>query len=343
MTTTTDPVELGDAPTVEPLEPVEPVEGRAARRRAAEQQAASTTAAPVPTPTRTERRRARHDDVRAMRLRMLAMSLGILATLCLVLVASVSFLGAMREHRDQTTLYDGFRFDLANGTAPVGQTDSDGVLLTPGTPVAILEIPRLGLRQVVVEGTTSDVLMSGPGHRRDTLLPGQAGVSVIYGRRAAYGGPFAAIASLAKGDVIIATTGQAVSRYTVVDVRRAGQPIPAAATKGRLVLLTADGRPYVPDGVVAVDADLQTDAQPANPRLITNASLTTAEQPLQGQPSAWIMLLLWSQALLLVSLAAAFAWARWGRWEAWLIGLPVVAAVGVATANQAAALLPNLM
>ena len=28
----------------------------------------------------------------------------------------------------------------------------------------------------MLEGTTANVLMSGPGHRRDTALPGQAGV-----------------------------------------------------------------------------------------------------------------------------------------------------------------------
>ena len=33
-----------------------------------------------------------------------------------------------------------------------------------------------------MEGTSSGTLMSGPGHRRDTPFPGQAGVSVIVGR-----------------------------------------------------------------------------------------------------------------------------------------------------------------
>jgi sortase A len=65
-----------------------------------------------------------------------------------------------------------------------------------GTPVALLEIPRLGLREVIVEGTSSDPMMSGPGHRRDTPLPGQVGTSVIAGWRATYGGPFRSIDQL---------------------------------------------------------------------------------------------------------------------------------------------------
>jgi LPXTG-site transpeptidase (sortase) family protein len=274
---------------------------------------------------------------------MIAMSLAILATVCLGFVATMSFLGALRAHRDQVTSYDNFRYDLANGTAPVAQTDENGVLLAPGTPVALIDIPALGVHQVVSEGTTSGVLMSGPGHRRDTLLPGQAGVSVIYGRRAAYGGPFRDLGSLKPGDEIVTTTGQAVSKFRVVDVRRAGAPLPPAAQKGRLVLITADGRPWVPNGVIAVDADLQTDAQPANQRVITNATLSNAELPLQGDPAAWVSLLLWTQLLLIVAVAVAFAWARWGRWEAWLLGIPIALAVGIATASQAAQLLPNLM
>jgi hypothetical protein len=185
--------------------------------------------------------------------------------------------------------------------------------------------------------------MSGPGHRRDTLLPGQAGVSVVYGRRAAYGGPFGDLGNLKPGDEIRTTTGQAVSTFKVVDVRRAGNPLPPIAQKGRLVLITADGRPWVPEGVIAVDADLQTEAQPANQRVITSATLVNAELPLQGDPTAWVSLLLWTQALLVVAVGVAFAWARWGRWEAWLLGIPIALAVGIATASQAAQLLPNLM
>ncbi|MFD1273890.1 sortase domain-bontaining protein [Streptomyces kaempferi] len=74
----------------------------------------------------------------------------------------------------------------------MAQTDQQGDLLAPGTPVALIDIPAAHLHQVVLEGTDSGVLTDGPGHRRDTPLPGQSGTSVLMGRAAAYGGPSAA-------------------------------------------------------------------------------------------------------------------------------------------------------
>jgi hypothetical protein len=43
--------------------------------------------------------------------------------------------------------------------------------------------------------------------------------------------------------------------------------------------------------------------------------------------------------------AALVAWARvrWGVWEAWVVGLPLLAALGLAVADRVAQLLPNLM
>src|SRR5262249_61335956 len=105
-------------------------------------------------------------------------------------VAAWRLRGSLRHTGDQRVAYARLRSDMANGIAPVGQTRSDGHLLAPGTPVAWLEIPQLDVHEVVFEGTSAGVLRSGPGHRRDTPLPGQAGVSVIFGRRAAFGGPF---------------------------------------------------------------------------------------------------------------------------------------------------------
>ena len=275
-------------------------------------------------------------------LRALGMSLAIVACLAFGFIATISVLGSLRESRDQVTAFDDYRYDLANGTAPVSQVDSNGAILPLGTAVAVIKIPALGLQQVVLNGTTSAVMMSGPGHRRDTVLPGQAGVSVIYGRRAAFGGPFAGLASLEPGASITTVTGQAESTYTVVAVRRAGDPIPAPAQTGRLTLITAAGDPYQPDGLLIVDADLTTDAQPADPLFLTRSSLDPAELALQGESSAWVGILLWSQLLLVVALLMTFAWARWSRWEAWLIGVPVLVAVGIGTSGQIAQLLPNL-
>ena len=54
----------------------------------------------------------------------------------------------------------------------------------PG-PNPCLQIPTIGLTQVIVKETSSDDLASGPGHLPTTPLPGQAGNSRICGRNVA--------------------------------------------------------------------------------------------------------------------------------------------------------------
>ena len=112
------------------------------------------------------------------------------ALLALGFVLLVTVGSGLQADRDQRVLYNDYREQLANAIAPVGPLTYEGEPLAPGAPVATIAIPVLGTELVVVEGTASPQTMSGPGHRRDTVLPGQAGVSILYGRQSAYGGPF---------------------------------------------------------------------------------------------------------------------------------------------------------
>jgi sortase A len=272
-------------------------------------------------------------------------ALTILGVLLLGFVVQLVLLSDLEHNRAQRVNYANFRSELALGTAPVGAVDSNKKPVKLGAPVAVLEIPLLGLREVVGQGTTSGVLADGPGHRRDTVLPGQAGVSVIMGRRAAYGAPFNRLASLRVGDRINVTTGQGVQRFGVLDVRRAGDPSPPAAPAGtsRLMLMTATGAAYVPGGVLRVDAQLLSTVQPVGLVGLTAAQLPTDEKPLQGEPGAWLPIVLWGQALLAAALAFVWARSRWGFWQAWVIGVPILAALGLAVASSFIRLLPNLL
>lgn len=89
----------------------------------------------------------------------------------------------------------------------------------PGSPVAILEIGRLSLQQVVVEGVSPSATADGPGHVPGTAGPGQPGNSAIVGRRAMYGGPFNTVGQLVDGDEILVSTTQGESVYKVTRVR----------------------------------------------------------------------------------------------------------------------------
>jgi LPXTG-site transpeptidase (sortase) family protein len=238
-----------------------------------------------------------------------------------------------------------FRSKLAEGTAPVGPTDEAGVVLPLGAGVAYLEIPRSGVKEVVLEGTTSAVLMNGPGHRRDTPLPGQVGTSVIFGRRASYGGPFADLGDLRTGDPITVTTGQGVFAYSVVAVRRAGDPLPQplAANGSRLTLVSADGIPFIPNGVFYVDALLKGAATGGAPRLASAASLPEEERLLRGDNRTLWALALWLQALIVLFVGAVWALHRMSRPASWIIFLPPIALVGLAASGELARLLPNLL
>ncbi len=272
------------------------------------------------------------------------------AALVMAVVLSVTLLlqlilvSRLQQSAAQQRAFDSFRADLARGTAPIGPTDDEGRELRAGTPVAYLEIPAIGLEQVIAESTTAAVLFTGPGHRRDTPLPGQIGASVVYGRRASFGGPFARIDELTEGDTIRVTTGQGQFTYRVLGVRRQGDPVPEALAPGkaRLSLATADGRPFLPDGVLRVDADLESEAVVGPARLVTAATLPAEEQIMAGDARTLWALALWLQALIVLAIVAVWAWHRWGKAQAWVVFLPPLLLVGLSASGEVARLLPNL-
>src|SRR5450755_2163254 len=281
-------------------------------------------AIPAPAPGRVKHQRVRAAPVRVERVveirpatpvappsasfTVASVAVGILGAMLLGFVADVTLFGTLRHYRTQQVAYATFRKSLAQGTAPTGQLNDKGKLLAMGTPVAVLDIPGAAVHEVVFQGTTSGVLESGPGHLRDTVLPGQAGTSVIMGRQATYGGPFGRLSKLRNGDLFTATTSQGVSQFRVLDVRRAGDPLPGPLPTGhgRLLLMTADGPRLAPHGVGQVDADLLTVCTPARvctpvaptPQLVAGAATQgDAEGALKGDSSVWITAVLWTQAL----------------------------------------------
>ncbi len=272
---------------------------------------------------------------------VLVLFLALTGTLLLQLVVTSS----LQQSAAQGRAFDAFRSDLATGTAPIGPTDRDGRALALGTPVAFIDIPSIGVSEVVGEGTTSSVLFDGPGHRRDTPLPGQIGSSVVFGRRAAFGGPFADISELKQGDLVRVTTGQGIFNFKVIGVRREGDPAPAAPAAGtaRLLLVTAAGRAFLPEGVLRVDAQLDGQAVVGPPRAISAAGLPAAERVMAGDSDTLWVLAFWLQALILLSLAVVWSWHRWGRAQTWVVLFSPLLFVGLAASGEVARLLPNLL
>src|SRR5262249_55436232 len=118
------------------------------------------------------------------------------------------------EARAQRILLAQFRGSMASGLA-YAQASAPPV----GAPVAYLQIPTIQAADVVIEGTAPDLLKAGPGHVRNTPLPGFAGNAVIIGRRTTYGGPFRNLDNLQPGDEIDVSMGLGGFRYFVERVK----------------------------------------------------------------------------------------------------------------------------
>jgi sortase A len=87
-----------------------------------------------------------------------------------------------------------------------------------GSPLARMTVPRFGAGWsfVVSEGTTPEVLATGPGHYTGSALPGEPGNAGFAGHRVTYGGPFREIGELRSCDAIVLETAAAAYVYRVL-------------------------------------------------------------------------------------------------------------------------------
>jgi sortase A len=91
------------------------------------------------------------------------------------------------------------------GTPATKQAYLAGTLRS-GQSLTRIEIPKLGVNVVVVQGIDEESLKAGAGHYPETPLPCNVGDVAIAGHRTTYGKPFANIDRLVPGDEIILKT-----------------------------------------------------------------------------------------------------------------------------------------
>jgi sortase A len=84
-----------------------------------------------------------------------------------------------------------------------------------GKALAVLEIPKIQLKKVIVQGVGRDELRKGPGHVPSTVMPGQDGTFGVSGHRTTYGAPFYRLDELGKGDTITVVTREWTYTYSV--------------------------------------------------------------------------------------------------------------------------------
>jgi sortase A len=199
---------------------------------------------------------------------------------------------------------------------------------------------------VVVSGTAPSDLLAGPGHKRDTPLPGQQGISVVMGRGSTYGAPFRHLGDLVPGDTIAVQNAQGEVTYTVDDVRRAGDPIPAAPTgsQGRLIMASSEGSGPLsalsPHTAVYVDATTPK-AFPDGP--LPGSQVPATELPMARDTTNLTTLVLLLGGLVLLVWAISAATRHFRAALVWVFATPCVIAVAWAVTDQVMRLLPNLM
>ena len=88
-----------------------------------------------------------------------------------------------------------------------------------GDPLGRIRIPKIGVSDVVVQGTDAGDLRRGPGHYPATPLPGQHGTVAIAGHRTTYGAPFHDVDDLRRGDRIELTMPYGRFTYRVERTR----------------------------------------------------------------------------------------------------------------------------
>lgn len=145
---------------------------------------------------------------------MLASAIALLGYCAFVLLDSWYFQN--RQSRDLDSLLRNAHTASAKHQTP--QTEPPPAPQAPpevaaGDLIGRIEIPRLGLSAVVVEGIGRRDLRRAVGHIPGTALPGQPGNAAIAGHRDTF---FRPLKDIAVDDVILLTTQWGEFRYRVV-------------------------------------------------------------------------------------------------------------------------------
>ena len=209
--------------------------------------------------------------------------------------------------------------------------------LVEGDWAALINIPRIGLDQVVVEGVGVEDLKQGVGHYPDTKMPGEKGNAALAGHRTTYGAPFNKLDDLVPGDEIMVTTRSGSFKYTVAEkkiVTPETVEVLDPSTDNRLTLTTCHPK-YSAEQRLIVVAVLQ--GPPVNEPVVPAGTTPTTSPPrstelaagldrpgLSGAGAANRPAIAWGIIAACIWLAA-WAVGRWTgrRWTAYIIGAPI--------------------
>ncbi len=139
--------------------------------------------------------------------------------------------------------YEMWSFDRTLQRMPAPRTVP--AALPPGAPIGRIEIPRIGVRAMIVNGTTTTTLRRAVGHIEGTPLFGSGGNVGLAAHRDTF---FRGLRDIRKGDAIEIDTLQGAYEYVVDATRIVGPDDTAvldAAARPTLTLVTCYPFDYV--------------------------------------------------------------------------------------------------
>jgi sortase A len=258
-------------------------------------------------------------------------------TLVLLFVAYQLWGTGIYESREQSRLRSQLNQDIAKAKranqAVAGTTTTTLPPVPPpeGDAVGFIDIPRIGLSRVVVQGVAVPDLRKGPGHDPTSPMPGQLGNAFIAGHRTTYGAPFGDLDQLGVGDVIKVATVQGKFTYKVTEQRVVDpsevsvlDPTPDPARPGHdlaTLTLTTCNPKYSAEQRLIIKAQLTPEAAPL-PRVATpKGSAVVTINGLSGESSSRTPAIIWGLIAAVVGLLWWLLFHRHPRWTTWLIGV----------------------
>lgn len=100
--------------------------------------------------------------------------------------------------------------------APV-DPDATPPPLELGDGIARIQMPKIEVDWIVVEGVSVSQLKKGPGHYPGTAYPGEKGNVVVSGHRTTYGAPFFRLDELKVGDTIRLVARNGTFSYKITE------------------------------------------------------------------------------------------------------------------------------
>jgi sortase A len=266
----------------------------------------------------------------------------------------------LAHDRDQRDLRKRFAAELASpATIPAASSPASADTTSPTVAappeltcaecVAAIDIPKIGLNEIVVDGVGVEDLKKGVGHYPDTKMPGENGNAALAGHRTTYGHPFNRIDELGAGDEIMITTRAGTFRYQWMEQKIVSPDTVSVlddTSDDRLTLTTCNPKYSAAERLIVVaklmSAPIPTAAptQPAAPR---TSQLASDEKPagLSGAALSTRPAIAWAIIAACVWLGA-WAIGRWSgrRWASYFLATPVFLVVLFMFFENFARLLP---